>query len=119
MHTAAELDPALAAFFSSQVPLYIPNTSYNMSNDTEGQFGVGVTGGYRGRCALPGGSTAVNNDPGIGHRAAEGLYVGVNYHYLHGFDYEHLQPAARLDTDSQGLLTVNVAKGLPVTIRAE
>lgn len=116
MHTAAELAPALAAFFASPVPLYIPSTSYNMSNDTEGQFGMAITGGYRGRFALPGGGTAVGNDPGIGNRAAEGIYVGMNYHYLHGFDYEHLQPAARLDTDAQGLLTVNLAKGLPVTI---
>jgi len=116
MHTAAEIDPALAAFFASPVNVFIPNTSFHLSNDTEAQFGMAITGGYRGRFALPGGGSGVSNDPGTGNRAAEGIYVGVNYHFLHGFDYEHLEPAARLDTNAQGLLTVNLAQGLPVTI---
>ena len=47
------------------------------------------------------------------------MYIGANFHYLHGFDYEHFEPTARLDTDTQGLLTVNPAKGLPVTIVAD
>ena len=116
MHTAAEIDPALAAIFASPTPIYVPNTSFNMSNDTEGQFGMAITGGYRARFALPGGGTGFTSDPGIGNRATEGIYVGANYHYLHGFDYEHLEPSARLDTDTRGLLTVNLAKGLPVVI---
>jgi hypothetical protein len=44
------------------------------------------------------------------------LYIGANYHYLYGFGYEHFEPEARLDTNAQGLLFVNLAKGLPVTI---
>ena len=39
-----------------------------------------------------------------GNQALDGLYVGANFHYLHGFGYEHFVPAARLDTDAQGLL---------------
>jgi len=116
MKTAALIDPALAAVFASPVPVFVPNTSFNMSNDTESQFGIAITGGYRGRFAFPGTVVSSSNEPGIGNRAAEGLYVGVNYHYLHGFEYEHFEPRARLDTNSQGLLTVDLTKGLPVTI---
>ena len=46
----------------------------------------------------------------------DGLYIGANYHYLHGFGYENFEPDARLDTNAQGLLTVNPSLGLPVTI---
>ena len=46
----------------------------------------------------------------------DGLYIGANYHYLHGFQYEHFEPEARLDTNANGLLTVNLSQGLPVSI---
>ena len=46
----------------------------------------------------------------------DGLYIGANYHYLHGFRYENFEPDARLDTNAQGLLTINPSLGLPVTI---
>jgi len=108
MKTAAEIDPALAAVFSSPTPVYVPNTSFTMSNNTESQFGMAITGGYRGRFALPGRTGGPNG--------LEGLYVGVNLHALHGFNYEHFEPNARLDTNAQGLLFVNPAKGFPVTI---
>ena len=48
MQTSAEIDPALAAVFSSPTPVYTPNTSYYMSNDTLSQFALAVTGGYAG-----------------------------------------------------------------------
>ena len=113
MVTSAEIDPALAAVFASPTPVYIPNTSFYMSNDTESQFAMAITGGYRARFAWPGRAIGT----GLGANAAqEGLYVGVNYHYLHGFTYENFQPDARLDTDAEGLLTVNLAQGFPVTI---
>ena len=32
--TSAEIDPALAAVFASPTPVYVPNTSFYMSNDT-------------------------------------------------------------------------------------
>ena len=116
MKSSAEIDPALAAVFSSPTPVYVPNTSFYMSNDTESQFGMAITGGYRGRFALPGRGGVLSADAANGNRALDGLYLGMNVHYLHGFSYEHFEPDARLDTNAQGLLFVNPAKGLPVTI---
>lgn len=106
MQTSATIDPALAALFASETPVYIPNASFQMTNDTQSQVALAITGGYRGRFAIPG----ANRKP------LEGIYIGANYHYLHGFHYEHFEPKARLDTNAQGLLTVNPRLGLPVTI---
>jgi hypothetical protein len=105
METSATLDPALAALFASPTPVYTPNTSYYMANDTIAQIALAVTGGYRARFALPSGTGP-----------QDGLYIGANYHYLHGFRYEGFEPDARLDTNAQGLLVVNPALGFPVTI---
>ena len=115
MKTAAEIDPALAQVFASPTPVYVPNTSFYMSNNTESQFAIAITGGYRARFAIPGWVPGAG-DTGSGDRALEGLYIGANYHYLLGFSYEHFEPNARLDTNAQGLLVVNAAQGLPVTI---
>ena len=41
-------------------PVYIPNTSFYMSNDTESQFALAVTGGYRGALRLPGGGAGAS-----------------------------------------------------------
>jgi hypothetical protein len=112
VQTSALIDPALAAVFSSPTPVYVPNTSFHMSNDTVSQFALAITGGYRGRFALPAGASG----SGGGHEGLDGLYVGANYHVLRGFSYEHFEPNARLDTNGQGLLVVNPALGAPVTI---
>ncbi len=112
MKTAAEIDPALADVLASPTPIYIPNTSFYMSNDTESQFAMAITGGYRGRFAWP---SRLSGSAG-GNAALEGLYVGANFHYLRGFAYEQFQPEARLDTNAQGLLTVNLSQGFPVSI---
>ena len=108
MQTSAAVDPALVALWSSPTPVYVPNTSFYMSNETVSQFALAITGGYRGRFAWPSGIG--------GGRELEGLYIGANYHFLRGFLYENFAPDARLDTNAQGLLTVNPALGLPVTI---
>jgi len=112
--TAAEIDPALAAIFASPTPVYVPNTSFFMSDDTESQFALAITGGYRARFALPSGWGGAGTGGLYG--APEGIYIGANFHYLHGYNYEHFEPDARLDTNAQGLLFVNPAKGLPITI---
>ena len=114
LDTTAAIDPALAAVFASTVPVYVPNTSFSISSDTLSQTAVAVTGGYRGRFALPGAAGFVRIEDT--YSAPEGLYVGMNVHYLHGFRYEHFEPDARLDTNAQGFLVVDAAKGLPVTI---
>ena len=106
MQTSATIDPTLAALFASETPVYIPNTSFYMSNDTQSQVALAITGGYRGRFAIA----------GEGRKPQEGIYIGANYHYLHGFNYEHFEPNARLDTNANGLLTINPSLGLPVTI---
>lgn len=106
MQTSATIDPALADLFASETPVYVPNTSFHMSSDTQSQVALAITGGYRGRFAIR----------GDGRKPQEGIYVGANYHYLHGFHYEHFEPSARLDTNAQGLLTVNPGLPLPVTI---
>jgi hypothetical protein len=116
MKTAAEIDPALAAVFASPTPVFIPNTSFYMSNNTESQFALAITGGYRGRFAWSGALAGGSTGPSEGNMAAEGLYIGANVHFLKGFNYQHFQPAARLDTNAQGLLVVNPALGFPVTI---
>jgi hypothetical protein len=106
MQTSATMDPTLAALFASETPVYIPNSSFYMSNDTQSQVALAVTGGYRARFAIPG----ADREP------LEGIYIGTNLHYLRGFHYEHFEPQSRLDTNAQGLLTVNPSLGLPVTI---
>jgi hypothetical protein len=106
MQTSSSFDPALAGLLASPTPAYLPNTSFYISNQTLSQFALAITGGYRARLAWPSG----------GRGALDGLYLGANYHYLHGFRYENFAPNARLDTNAQGLLTFNPALGLPVTI---
>src|SRR5262245_47278091 len=101
MQTSATIDPALAALFASETPVYVPNTSFRMSNVTQSQVALAVTGGYRARLAIP----------GAGRKPVEGIYIGINYHFLRGFHYEHFEPQARLDTNAQGLLTVNPTLG--------
>jgi hypothetical protein len=113
MKTDAEIDPALAAIFASPTPVYVPNTSFFMSNDTVGQFAIAITGGYRGRFALPGGARTTSGGP---YQALQGLYVGANYHFLRGVGYQNFEADARLDTNAQGLLFVNLTKGAPVTL---
>lgn len=47
---------------------------------------------------------------------SDGLYVGVSYHYLHGFRYEDFDLGLRLDTDENGLLRSNPAGAAPIII---
>jgi hypothetical protein len=69
-----------------------------IGDSSVGQLALSVTGGYRGRFALPGRSGAGSSD-------REGIYIGANYHYLRGFRYEGADMAFRFDTDPDGLLT--------------
>ena len=80
MRTSTAIDPALAAIFSSPTPVYVPNTSFHMSNDSESQFALAITGGYRGRFGWPNSAGA---DSGSFNLARDGLYVGANFNYLH------------------------------------
>src|SRR5262245_59973979 len=75
MRTSANIDQAFADVVSSDTPVYIPNTSFHLSNDTESQFALAITGGYRGRLGLWNDRTS---DAG-GNRPAPGVYVGLNF----------------------------------------
>jgi hypothetical protein len=59
MQTSAAVDPALVALWSSPTPVYVPNTSFYMSNETVSQFALAITGGYRG--ASPGPAASVED----------------------------------------------------------
>src|SRR5262249_25723635 len=46
----------------------------------------------------------------------DGVYVALNYNFLHGFRYEDVNLGLRLDTDRAGLLTVNPALPSPLVV---
>jgi len=99
MRTASTIDESLTRILSVGEPVYLPNTTLNALNTTQGQFALAIAGGYRGRFAWA---------PGVGGGSdREGLYLAANYNYLHGFRYEDIDFRLRMDTDGAGLLTVN------------
>jgi len=108
MQSRALVDDQLRSILDSDVPLYIPNTSFPLSNTTATQLALAITGGYRARLPLPAGM----GSGGV----LEGLYVAANYNYLRGFRYESFDTALRLDTDRGGLLTLNPALPGPLKI---
>ena len=95
MRTVPTIDESLIRILSVDEPVYLPNTSLNAFNTTQGQVALAIAGGYRGRFAWPTGS------------GRDGLYVAANYNYLHGLRYEDIDFRLRMDTDAAGLLTVN------------
>ncbi len=102
--TSLTIDKGLTDVLGSAAPVplsSLADRSYTISNGSSGQLALAVTGGYRGRFALPGRS------------GRDGVYVGVNYHYLRGFQYHDASIMLRFDTGSNGLLTL-----LPATTPA-
>ncbi len=95
VHTSASIDPRLANVLATGVN--VANAQFPITDATEFQGALAVTGGYRGRFALPAGA-------GSGSER-EGIYVAANYNYLRGFRYEDIALTIRLDTDSAGLIT--------------
>lgn len=108
MRTAPVVDDRLIDVLSEGDRVYIPNAQLTAHNTTQGEMALAVAGGYRGRFAWPSGVG------GGGDR--EGLYVGANYNYLHGFRYEDIDFGLRLDTDRNGLLTINPLLPPPLVI---
>jgi hypothetical protein len=75
------------------------NAQFPLTDTSEGQVALAITGGYRGRFAWP---------MGIGTGSPrEGLYVAANYDFLRGFQYENIDMTMRLTTDSTGLIALN------------
>lgn len=96
MHTFATIDQGLINVLATGVN--VRNAQFPIVDATEGQLALAVTGGYRGRFALP---------SGIGSGSErDGIYVAANYNYLHGFHYENIDMTIRFDTDNAGLITL-------------
>ncbi|HXD21324.1 MAG TPA: hypothetical protein VN654_30160 [Vicinamibacterales bacterium] len=96
MQTDVNFDQKLINVLGSETNVYYPNDAFRLDSTGRGQMALAVIGGYRGRFALP--SSSSDRD---------GVYVAANYNYLHGFRYEDVNLALRLDTDRNGLLAVN------------
>ena len=105
MQTDVSIDQQLIDILGAPSPIVIPNTQIRLGNTSRGQMALAITGGYRGRFALP----AASSD-------RDGIYVAANYNYLRGFQYEDVNLALRLDTDRTGLLTINPLLPLPLIV---
>jgi hypothetical protein len=104
MRTVTTLDPRVVEILESDAALRFSNTNYQLGSDTSGQVAMAITGGYRGRFAAGTGSDR------------DGIFVAADYNYLHGFRYEQVDAALRLDTDGAGLLTINPLLPTPLQI---
>jgi hypothetical protein len=104
---ALTVDQQLVDILSSDTDVYLPNAALPTTMDLRGELALAITGGYRGKFALPAGGSGDER---------EGIYVALNYNYLRGFRYENVDMVARLDTDGAGLLTVNPALPAPVVL---
>jgi hypothetical protein len=95
--TNLAFDRNLIEIFSASANVYKTNTRFLVGDNTTGQAAVAITGGYRGRFALPGSTSGSDR---------EGLYIATNYSYLRGLHYERGDLELRFDTDSTGLVTL-------------
>ena len=75
MHSSANIDRGLTGVLATGVN--VRNAQFPMTDASEGQVALAVTGGYRGRFGWPAGVGSGSD--------REGLYVAANYNYLHGF----------------------------------
>jgi hypothetical protein len=105
MQTDVAIDQRLIDILGSPSPLYVPNAQIRVGNASRGQMAMAITGGYRGRFALPAGTSD-----------RDGIYVAANYNFLRGFRYEDVNLALRLDTDGAGLLTYNPLLPSPLAV---
>lgn len=105
MQADVNFDQQLIDILGSPSPIYVPNTQMRIGSATLGQMALSIIGGYRGRFALP---------AGVSDR--DGIYVAANYNFLHGYRYEDVNLALRLDTDGTGLLTYNPALPTPLLV---
>src|SRR6185503_10239879 len=105
MQTDVNFDQKLINVRGSETNVYYPNDAFRLDSTGRGQMALAVIGGYRGRFALP--SSSSDRD---------GVYVAANYNFLHGFRYEDVDLALRLDTDGNGLLTYNPSLPTPLLV---
>ena len=96
VRTAANFDDRLANLLGSPTDVFLPNTTFLVSDTTTEQLALAVTGGYRARLRLNRASASPR----------DGVYLAANYHYLHGFTYDDFDMDVRFDTDGAGLVTI-------------
>ncbi|HTM05183.1 MAG TPA: hypothetical protein VL173_16855 [Vicinamibacterales bacterium] len=101
----ATVDPRLTALLASETPVTLANASLPIDSGLRGEIALAITGGYRARLALPTSSSD-----------RDGVYLAANYNYLRGLHYEDTSIAVRLDTDGNGLLTINPALPTPLSL---
>ena len=106
MRAALGIDQQLIDLLASETDVYRPNAHFGLGIDSRNQLALAVTGGYRGRYAIATTST----------RERDGLYVALDYNFLHGFRYEDFDSSVSLDTDGQGLLTIDPFGEAPVVL---
>jgi hypothetical protein len=97
------IDEQLQGLLASEMDVYLADAHLPITTDVRGELALAITGGYRGRFPLGSGAGT--------RQTRDGLYVAFNYSHLRGFRYEDAAVALRLDTDDDGLLTVD--SGLP------
>jgi hypothetical protein len=105
MQTRALVDENLRSILGSDAPVFIPNSRFHVTDTTDTQLALAITGGYRARLPVWG---------WVGE--LDGIYLAANYNYLKGFRYESFDTALRLDTDGVGLLTVNPLLPAPLRV---
>lgn len=91
--SAFDVDPRLIDVFASGSLTGVPDARLSLTGDAVGQLAAAITGGYRGRFALPGLT---------GER--DGLYVAANYNYLRGIQYFGVDLDTGIETMSSGLV---------------
>ena len=108
--TNLAIDPSLLANWSGASNSIPTSASLYFDNLTESQAAVSITGGYRGRYGSP--KVLKSKDGGDN----DGVYVSVNYHYIHGLHYDSDISNARFDTDTAGLIALSVPAQPPVVV---
>jgi hypothetical protein len=97
IRSTTDIDQQLTSILASDTDVFVPNAQMPITNGSETQLALAITGGYRGRFAFA---------PAFASGSSRnGLYVAANYNFLRGFRYDSFDVRVRLDTDRAGLLT--------------
>jgi hypothetical protein len=108
--TSVVYDPALLNAWSGATSSIPADSSLLIHNNSSGQAAVQAIAGYQARFEAP---KALKSDNPSNR---DGIYVAVNYHYIHGFHYDTDTIDARFDTDSTGLIALAIPATSPVTL---
>lgn len=94
-----DFDAQLEQILSGNGNRYVPSATMGLGGGETDQIALDITGSYRARFPLFGGSSAASR--------RNGLYVMANYHHLQGFHLDEFDARLRLDTEANGLLVPN------------